>query len=117
MMKSEEVEEKLEILADSYAKRILVGCYHKPKPVQELSWQYNIPIAAAYRKVHALEKAGFLKVEKKESSRRGKKTKLYKTVLRSAVIRFEDGEFMIDLDYSGSEKEKARLDFQEQERE
>lgn len=116
-MKEEEAEEKLEILADSYAKRILVGCYHKPKPVQELSWKYNIPIAAAYRKVHALENAGFLEVERKESSRRGKKTKLYKTVLRSAVIKFEDGEFIVDLDYTDSEKEKARLDFQTSDRE
>ncbi len=110
--KKEEIEEKLEILADSYAKRILVGCYRKPKPVQELSWKYDIPIAAAYRKVHELEEAGFLQVAKKETSRRGKKVKLYGTTLKRAVIRFENGKFKVEFDYPGKEKEKVQLTFE-----
>ncbi len=110
--KKEDIEEKLEILADSYAKRILVGCYRKPKPVQELSWKYDIPIAAAYRKVHELEEAGFLEVSKKERSRRGKKVKLYGTTLKRAEIRFENGEFKVEFDYPGEEKERVELTFE-----
>ncbi len=110
----DEVEEKLGILVDNYAKRILVACYYKPKPVQRLSWMYDIPIAAAYRKVHELEGAGFLKVAKKERSRRGKRVKLYKTTLREAVIRFKDGKFQIEFEYPNREKEKIQLTFDQE---
>ncbi len=112
MMHTEEIEEKLEVLADSYAKRILVGCYQKPKQVQELSWRYDIPIAAAYRKVHSLEEAGFLEVAKRKTSRRGKKVKMYKTVLKKAVILFEDGEFKVEFKYPGEKNEKVQLEFE-----
>ncbi len=111
-MQTEDVEEKLEILADSYAKRILVGCYQKAKPVQELSWKYDIPIAAAYRKIHSLEKAGFLETSGKKRSRRGKKVKLYKTVLEKAVVLFEKGEFKVEFKYPGNEREQVQLEFE-----
>ncbi|MFW5928613.1 MAG: ArsR/SmtB family transcription factor [Thermoplasmatota archaeon] len=111
MRETDDAEDKLEILADGYAKRILVGCYRKPKPVQELSWKYDIPIAAAYRKVHELEEAGFLEVAKRETSRRGKKVKLYKTVLERAIIRFENGEFKVEFGYP-AEEEKFQLEFE-----
>ncbi|MFW6375554.1 MAG: hypothetical protein ACOCZJ_00155 [Thermoplasmatota archaeon] len=110
-MSDNDVEDKLEVLADSYSKRILSGCYRKAKAVQDLSWKYNIPIAACYRKVKSLREAGFLKIDKKKPSRRGKKTKLYRTTLKKAMIKFEEGEFMVKFRYPNGETLDVKLDF------
>ena len=46
------------LLTDGYALRILAAVSYKSKGAQEVSEEYNIPIAACYRRIKELEKAG-----------------------------------------------------------
>ena len=49
------------LITDEYAARILVATFKKPKSAIDLSREYGIPIAATYRRIHMLEKAGLIK--------------------------------------------------------
>jgi DNA-binding Lrp family transcriptional regulator len=87
------------LLTDEYAERILVATQNFPRSVQEISDKYNIPIAACYRKIHELEEAGFLKVAEIVTTPKGKTMKLYRSLLRSAVLVYEDGVFKVKFDF------------------
>ena len=95
MSEEDGLTEKVQLLTDSYAKSILVGCYQQPMSAQEISWEYNIPIAATYRRLKNLEKAGLIE----EVMNEGKKnsSSRYKTSLEKAVLTFENGKFSIEL--------------------
>jgi len=87
------------LLTDEYAERIMVATQSVPKSVQEISDRYNIPIAACYRKIHELEEAGFLKVAEIVTTPKGKTMKLYRSLLKSAVLVYEDGTFKVKFDF------------------
>ncbi len=87
------------LLTDEYAERILVATQSVSRSVQEISDRYNIPIAACYRKIHELEEAGFLKVAEIVTTPKGKTMKLYRSLLRSAVLLYEDGVFKVKFEF------------------
>ena len=91
------------LLTDDYAERILVATYFYPRSVQEISDKYDIPIAACYRKMHDLEDAGLIEVEKIVTTSKGKNMKLYKSQLKSACIMFQEGHFRIRLEFNHDE--------------
>lgn len=103
MSKEDDLIEKVQLLTDSYAKSILVGCYQKPMSAQEISWEYNIPIAATYRRLKDLEEAGLIEEVVEEttdtstSTSNSNNSSRYKTSLEKAVLTFEDGTFSIKL--------------------
>ncbi len=96
MSKKDDLSEKVQLLTDPYAKNILVGCYQRAMTAQEISWEYNIPIAATYRRLNDLEEAGLIE-EAEEVESGGSKASRYKTKLEEAVLTFEDGNFSIQL--------------------
>ena len=87
------------LLTDEYAERILVATQDVPRSVQEISDRYDIPIAACYRKIHELESAGFLKVAEIVTTPKGKTMKLYRSLLRSAHLVYEDGVFKVKFEF------------------
>jgi len=99
MSEEDELIEKVQLLTDSYAKSILVGCYQKPMSAQEISWEYNIPIAATYRRLKDLKKAGLIEevVEETPNETSKNSSSRYRTSLEKAVLTFEDGSFNIKL--------------------
>lgn len=103
MSEKERLDEKMELLTDEYAKKILRGCYNQPMSAQHLSWEYNIPIAATYRRLRELEEAGL--VEEANDDSGGNKASKYKTSLEKAVLTFEEGEFSIKMKLGEEELE------------
>ena len=87
------------LLTDEYAERILVATQAAPRSVQEISDKYDIPIAACYRKIHELEGAGFLRCAEIVTTPKGKTMKLYRSLLRSAHLVYEDGVFRVKFDF------------------
>lgn len=87
------------LLTDEYAERILVATQAQSRSVQEISDRYDIPIAACYRKIHELEGAGFLRVAEIVTTPKGKTMKLYRSLLRSAQLVYEEGVFRVKFDF------------------
>jgi predicted ArsR family transcriptional regulator len=86
------------LLADDYSQKILANTYVSPMSAQRLSKVCQIPIAACYRRIHELEKAGLLGVDREKEVYKGRKVRLYKCRLRSATIRFLNGRFAVRYD-------------------
>ncbi len=95
MAEKDSLTEKVELLTDDYAKKILTRCYQEPKAAQQLSWESNIPIAAVYRRLSNLENAGF--IEENVEGPGGNEASKYVTSLKKAELTFKDGKFSIKL--------------------
>lgn len=89
-----------QLVTDEYGAKILIATYHKPKSAIELSQKLAIPIAACYRRIHALEKAGLLECVGVVDGLKGKKMRLYKSRLEKVLIYFEKGKMRVRLIYS-----------------
>lgn len=92
------------LMTDKYVEIILVATYNSPKSAQELSDSYDIPIAACYRKIHELEKAGLLKCVGEIATIKGKQVKLYQSQLESAWIRYHKGDLKVRFQLTTNEK-------------
>ena len=86
------------LLADDYSQKILAYTYSSPVSAQKLSKICRIPIAACYRRIHELEKAGLIMVDREKEVYKGRRVRLYRCRLRSAVIRFSNGKFALKYD-------------------
>jgi predicted ArsR family transcriptional regulator len=86
------------LLADDYSQKILVSTYAVPMSAQRLSKICQIPIAACYRRIHELEQAGLIAVDREKEVYKGRKVRLYRCRLRSATIKFLNGKFAVRYD-------------------
>jgi len=75
--------------------KILVATARVPRSAQEISASYGIPIAACYRRIRALERAGLLECREKRLSRQGKRVSYYVSLLKNAYIFFESGKLRV----------------------
>jgi predicted transcriptional regulator len=80
------------LLADEYSVKILTATYKKPRSASYLSTKFDIPIAACYRRIKALEKEGFLKAVDREFTRFGKWVSTYRSNLKYVNIVLEKGQ-------------------------
>jgi predicted transcriptional regulator len=83
------------LITDEYSAKILVATFKKPKSAIELSREYGIPIAACYRRIHALEKEGLIKCVERALTQKGKRISLYLSQLKNAYIFFENGRLRV----------------------
>lgn len=96
------------LITDEYAAKILVATYRRPKSAIELSHKLGIPIAACYRRIHSLEKAGFLTCSERVLTQKGKRMSVYISNLKNAYIFFEDGTLKVRYEMkTGSQKEMS----------
>lgn len=83
------------LITDEYSAKILVATYKRPKSAIELSREYGIPIAACYRRIHALEAAGLIRCTERALTQKGKRISLYLSQLKNAYIFFENGKIRV----------------------
>ena len=90
---------------DTYAFRILVTTHERECTAFDLSRILGIPIVACYRRLRALEELGVIGASRVSTSSAGHPIRLFRSHLRSAQIRFEDGRLVarIELAPPGSE--------------
>jgi predicted ArsR family transcriptional regulator len=103
MIPDERMREVSQLLADDYSQKILVNTYSAPMSAQRLSKTCKIPIAACYRRIHELEQAGLLTVDREKEVYKGRKVRLYRCKLRSATIKFTNGRFAVRYDLTPDE--------------
>ena len=94
----EEVKRLSQILVDNYVMKILTATYYRPKSAQELSVEYNIPIAVCYRKIKELVTLGLLKPEVRILTRKGKWVQLYRSQLKGAYVFIERGKLRLRME-------------------
>jgi len=99
-MKTLDPLEASRLVTDEYSAKILVATFKKPKSAIDLSREYGIPIAACYRRIHALEQAGLLACVERALTRKGKRISLYQSQLRNAYIFFENGTLRVRFQFS-----------------
>jgi len=97
------------LLADDYSQKILVSTYATPMSAQKLSKVCQIPIAACYRRIHELEQAGLIAVDREKEVYKGRKVRLYRCRLRSATIRFVNGRFAVRYDTEPDEIDMSQV--------
>lgn len=98
MTPEQRAKEVSKLLADDYSQKILVSTYTSPMSAQKLSKVCQIPIAACYRRIHELEQAGLIGVDREKEVYKGRKVRLYRCKLRSATIKFLNGRFVVRYD-------------------
>jgi len=113
MIPEQRTKEVSRLLADDYSQKILVSTYTSPMSAQKLSKICQIPIAACYRRIHELEEAGLIAVDREKEVYKGRKVRLYRCRLRSATIKFLNGRFVVRYDCEpengGPEAEQAQI--------
>jgi len=83
------------LVTDEYSAKILVATFKKAKSAIDLSREYGIPIAACYRRIHALERAGLIRCTERALTQKGKRISLYMSQLKNAYIFFENGRLRV----------------------
>jgi len=96
---AEEVEVLLGALGGKYAARILAAT-EEPKSAKELSAELDVPIATCYRRIEDLEEADLLVCEGRETSDRGRRTRVYRRTLDELALDLRDGVPELTLDGS-----------------
>ena len=91
--------EASKILTDPYAVRILTSISRLAKSPQQISEECGIPIAACYRRIKTLEKAGFIKCSERPLTREGKRIRMYICQIFNAKIFFEEGKFKVNFQF------------------
>src|SRR5216117_3737297 len=61
------------LVTDEYSAKILVATFRKAKSAIDLSREYGIPIAACYRRIHGLERAGLIRCTERALTQKGKR--------------------------------------------
>ena len=87
----------LQALADEYSRSILLSTIQKPKSAVELSTEKNIPISTAYRRLHELQEAGLVAVERIIITEDGKKFDLFRSTVKNVSISFNLGATEVEL--------------------
>lgn len=87
----------MQALADEYSRAILVSTIQTPKSAIEVSAERNIPISTAYRRLHELEEAGLVVVERSKVTEDGKRFELYRSTVRSVSVSFNLNSIDVEL--------------------
>jgi predicted ArsR family transcriptional regulator len=85
----------LRVLGNKYNAEILEAT-HAPKSAQELSEELDIPIATSYRRIEELIEHDLLKLEGKELSDEGRRTKVYRRQVDEISVQFGVDETAIE---------------------
>ncbi|MDL0135425.1 helix-turn-helix domain-containing protein [Halobacterium salinarum] len=85
----------LRVLGNKYNAEILEAT-HAPRSAQELSDELDIPIATSYRRIEELSEHDLLKLEGKELSDEGRRTKVYRRQVDEISVQFGVNETTVE---------------------
>ncbi len=104
-MENTYLDKIVRILTDNYAIKILAATSKDEKSAIQLSQELEVPIAACYRRLHMLEKAGLINAEERVTPK-GKKMKYYTSNIKRAHIKIEDNSLVVELMFSNGYTKK-----------
>ncbi len=86
----------LAALADPELQKILDTAMHQPKSVNDIIYETKISHTTAYRKIRWLVEEKLLFVDKIEITEDGKKSSLFRTILKTFTVRYEYNNVVIE---------------------
>ena len=86
----------LTALADSEMLDIINHAMYAPRSFNDIIKETNIPNTTAFRKIKLMMDDGLLVTEKFEITKEGKKTSLFRSTLRSIVVRYENNLVLVE---------------------
>ncbi len=87
----------LKALADEYSRIIILSTIQKAKSAVELSSEKNLPISTVYRRLHELEEAKLVAIERSMITEDGKKFDLYRSTVASVSVSFNPGSTEVEI--------------------
>lgn len=79
----------LQALADEYSLHIIIGTIEEAKSATDLSEEYDIPVATAYRRINDLVDDKLLAKERARLTDEGKWYDLYRSTVRSVDVHVD----------------------------
>ncbi len=89
------------IVLDEHSSRILDLTNSRSMNAAEICEVIGIPMAACYRRIRALKRAGMLREDSKKVSPGGKSVVTYRSVLDRAEVVLHDGRLKVYMDVDG----------------
>ena len=83
-------------LADTELQKILDAAMYQSKSVNQIIFESNISHTTAYRKIKWLVEEKLLIVDKIEITEDGKKSSLFRTILKSFNVKYEYNNVVIE---------------------
>lgn len=90
----------LTALADKEMMRIIDCATLRPRSVNEVIREANIPHSTAYRKIKWMLEAGLLLTERIEITSDGKKFSLFKSTIKSVDVKYDQGKILVEIEYN-----------------
>lgn len=90
------VQAIVQSLADEYSRKIILSAIPAAKSVEDLSRENDIPLSTCYRRVHELQDAQILVVERIIVTHDGKKYELLRSAYRSVTVNFDGGTIKVE---------------------
>ncbi|UCG01959.1 MAG: winged helix-turn-helix transcriptional regulator [Candidatus Heimdallarchaeota archaeon] len=87
----------IKALADSNSSNILALTASRPLSVMDIVERTNIPISSAYRRISQLEEQGLIGVDRTIVTPEGKSYNKYKASFSQVTVKFQDGEFLVEV--------------------
>ena len=92
-LKKYDVTQKvIEMLADAESRAILFSMIKKGKTAAELSEKHKIPLSSVYKKISDLQELTLIQVDSWQTSEKGRKFKVYKSIIKNAEISIKKPE-------------------------
>jgi DNA-binding Lrp family transcriptional regulator len=88
----------LSALADEEMHAILDSVIFRARSFNEIVKETGIPHTTAFRKIKSMLDEGIIIVEKIEISSDGKKFSLFRSTLKSIIVKYETGELVIEVE-------------------
>ncbi len=87
----------LKAVSESQMRDLLIRMLKEPKSASDLSFETRIPLSSIYRRIHELNDAGLLAVERAMITEQGKKLELYRSAVKEVNLKFEMPSDLLDL--------------------
>ena len=87
----------LKAVSESQMRDLLVRMLKEAKSASDLAYETRIPLSSVYRRIHELNNAGLLAVERAMITEQGKKLELYRSAVSEVNLKFEMPTDLLDL--------------------
>ena len=101
----------LAALADTELQKILDAAMYQSKSANQIIQESNVSHSTAYRKIRWLVEEKLLIVDKIEITEDGKKSSLFRTVLKSFNVKYQHNNVLIDAEQNFDTLRKITEDF------
>jgi predicted transcriptional regulator len=95
MAEEETSKDVVEVLGNKYSTEILLAT-EEPLSAREISEEFDIPIATAYRRIEELTEVGLLEQEGRVLTDEDQRSNIYRRNVSEVVLSFEDDDFSVE---------------------